>query len=149
MSPIMEPALARQALLMQHDAIRQRLARCSILAARFHEGEVVADLLADELGDLRRSIAVHNDTENVLIRVLLVHANQWGNQLIERMLVEHLSEHDAMWKLLTGPIQDVASRIPDLVEDLEAHMAAEERTFLSSEVMHSGTIERHKVARTT
>ncbi len=140
----MTPALARKTLLAQHHEIRAYLARCAALSTQYLDHGMVADDLAAELQELRRSIAVHNDAENALIRILLVHSNRWGEKLIERMLVEHLAEHEALWTLLTGAIADVAPRIPELVEALDAHMLAEERTFLSSQVLYSDEIERHR-----
>jgi hemerythrin len=60
------------------------------------------------------------------------------------MIVEHLGEHDAMWSLLTGTIDEVSPRIAELVEELDAHMAAEERTFLAPHVLRADVIERHR-----
>jgi hypothetical protein len=139
----MDANLARTTLLTQHATIRTSLETCSGLAARFCNGEPVAEELEIAVHDLRRAIEVHNDTENALIRALLVRAARWGTKLIDRMLEEHLGEHDAMWALLTGCIDDVAPRIPELVEELDAHMAAEERTFLAPHVLQPDVIDGH------
>ena len=140
----MDADQARTTLLTQHATIRSTLEICSGLAARFCNGESVAADLELAVHDLRRAIEVHNDTENALIRALLVRAERWGTQLIDRMVEEHQGEHAAMWALLTGAIDDVAPRIPELVEELDAHMAAEERTFLAPHVLRPDVIDNHR-----
>jgi hypothetical protein len=60
------------------------------------------------------------------------------------MLEEHFAEHTAFWETLAGSAADVASRMDDLVDRLDAHMAAEERTFLSPLVLHEDVIQRHR-----
>ena len=51
------------------------------------------------------------------------------------MLEEHVAEHAAFRELLVGTAEDVAARMDDLVDELDAHMAAEERTFLNAAVL--------------
>jgi len=140
----MDADLARMTLLSQHDGIRGSLDRCALLATRFRDGEHVAEELETAVQALRREVEVHIETENALINVLLLRGERWGVQLIERMIVEHLAEHAAMWALLTGSINDVAPRIGELAEELDAHMAAEERTFLAPHVLRADVIERHR-----
>ena len=67
--------------------------------------------------------------------------------LIDRMLEEHVGEHAAFWEALAGSPDGVALRIDDLVDELDAHMAAEERTFLSPLVLHPEAIARHQEPR--
>jgi hypothetical protein len=86
----------------------------------------------------------HNTTEVDLIGPLLQNSQEWGGQLVDRMLEEHLAEHTAFWEMLAGAVTDVASRMDDLVDELDAHMAAEERTFLSPLVLHEDVIQRHR-----
>ena len=52
------------------------------------------------------------------------------------MLEEHVAEHAAFWEMLTGSTVEVAARMDELIDELDAHMAAEERTFLSPLVLH-------------
>ena len=71
----------------------------------------------------------------------------WGSLMVDRMLEEHVAEHAAFWELLSGTQAEVAERIGELAEELDAHMAAEERTFLSpvtlrDDVIHRRTRER-------
>jgi len=131
-------------LLAQHEEIRWHLEQCAALAVRFKSGADVDRELEDALRELRREVEVHNEAENALIRVLLVRSARWGSQLIDRMVEEHSAEHAAFWTLLTGSVDEVATRISELNEQLDAHMAAEERTFLAPHVLRDDVIDRHR-----
>jgi hypothetical protein len=83
--------------------------------------------------------------ETAVIVDLLQGPAAWGSLLIDRMLEEHVAEHAAFWELLSGTQAEVAERIGELAEELDAHMAAEERTFLSpvtlrDDVIHPGPV---------
>jgi iron-sulfur cluster repair protein YtfE (RIC family) len=142
----MEADAARRMLLAQHDQLREHLNHCSVLARRVLEGEPVHVELEAALGKLRHALMEHNATETNLVRPLLRGSTRWGALLVDRMLEEHVAEHAAFWDMLTGSPADVASRMNDLVDELDAHMAAEERTFLSPLVLHDDVIQRRRQA---
>lgn len=131
----MQPTAARKLLLAQHERIRSHLAGCTALARQLRAGEPVQAALDAALDGLRHDFAEHNVTENALIEPLLAASSSYATVLIDRMLEEHVAEHAAFWDLLAGPAAALAERIPDLVDELDAHMAAEERTFLSPQVL--------------
>jgi iron-sulfur cluster repair protein YtfE (RIC family) len=135
----MDAAAARDKLVTQHDQLRAELARCKILARRLREGELVHAELDAALAQLRFDFAEHNTTETELVRPLM-QASARGRLLVGRMLEEHIGEHAAFWEMLAGSAVQVAANIDDLVEQLDAHMAAEERTFLSPIVLCKGAI---------
>jgi hypothetical protein len=56
------------------------------------------------------------------------------------MMEEHRAEHAVIRAALTGTDRDVAHRVADLRELVEAHMAAEERTFLSRGVLRDDLV---------
>jgi iron-sulfur cluster repair protein YtfE (RIC family) len=136
----MNPQDARAKLLDQHDQLRNHMATCVRLAVMFRDGESVTADLDVSLDLLRRSFAEHNETEQAIIARLLGGPAQWGVKMIERMVEEHIAEHAAFWELLSGTRTEVAMRIQDLAEELDAHMAAEERTFLSPGTLREDTI---------
>lgn len=140
----MEPGEARARLIAQHDQIRMHLARSNELARLVRAGEPLTADLESSLAMLRRVFAQHNEAEQALIKPLLHDSPTWGSLLVDRMLEEHLAEHAAFWEMLEGSPAEVAARMDDLVEELDAHMAAEERTFLSPMVLHPDTIARHR-----
>ena len=131
-------------LLAQHDRLRAELTLCSALARRLRCGEPAQSELDTALTQLRIDFAEHNATESAVVKPLLHDSPGWGALLVDRMLEEHVAEHAAFWELLAGSAADVAERMDDLVDELEAHMAAEERTFLSPVVLHQEVIARNR-----
>ncbi len=134
----------RRDLLAQHERIRNRLATCAALAQRIRGGETVQSCLDDALADLRQVFAEHNELEGRSVSALLDDSPAWGRVLVDRMLEEHVAEHAVFWQGLAGSALEVAVRMDDLVDELEAHMAAEERTFLSPSVLRDDEISRRK-----
>ncbi|TMQ13139.1 MAG: hypothetical protein E6J90_12065 [Deltaproteobacteria bacterium] len=122
---------ARALLLAQHDRIREQLDICIRLSHALHAGEAVTPELDAALAELRDEVAVHNRDETAIVAELLHGPAAWGSLMVDRMLEEHVAEHAAFWALLCGSQAEVAERITELADELDAHMAAEERTFLS------------------
>ncbi|HEX7837152.1 MAG TPA: hypothetical protein VF469_06790 [Kofleriaceae bacterium] len=127
----MNATSARTTLLAQHERIRHHLEDCTRLARQLRAGEPVTIELDESLARLRDEFAEHNQAETAIIGTLLHGPAAWGSLLVDRMLEEHVAEHAAFWELLSGTHSEVADRIDELAEELDAHMAAEERTFLS------------------
>jgi hypothetical protein len=121
----------RDRLLEQHERLRELLGGALSLAGRYLAGDPVAPALSATLTDLRAAFAAHNDLEASLLEPLLLATGSWGPARLVRMLEEHAGEHAALTAFLARPIDEVAPGMADFVEEIEAHMAAEERTFLS------------------
>ena len=133
---------ARSTLLAQHEQLRLLLETCTRLARQQRDGEPVIAELDQSLAELRDEFADHNRMETALIGELLQGPAAWGVQMVERMLEEHIAEHSAFWELLSGTAEQVAERIGELAEELDAHMFAEERTFLSPMTLRDDVIRR-------
>ncbi len=133
---------ARTTLLAQHEQLRLLLHTCVRLAQDQRAGEPVTAELDEALAELRDELAAHNQMETAAIVDLLHGPAAWGSLLIDRMLEEHVAEHAAFWELLSGTEAEVAERIGELSEELDAHMAAEERTFLSPTTLRDDVISR-------
>jgi hypothetical protein len=58
------------------------------------------------------------------------------------MLEEHAAEHAAFWQRIEAPRHDIAANMDELLEELDAHMAAEERTVLSPLILRADEIGR-------
>ena len=142
----MDADSARAKLLTQHSRIRGHLDRCKLLAHQLLAGGPVGLKLDVALAELRTDFIEHNATETSLVGPLLHGSPDWGAVLIDRMLEEHVAEHSAFWERMSGTVLEVAARIDDLVEELESHMDAEERTFLSPAVLRADVIASHKPA---
>jgi hypothetical protein len=127
----MSPETTRKFLLAQHQRLREHTEDCVRLARLFRVGEPCGQLLDHALERLRTEFSIHNESETKEISKLLHGPAAWGSLMIDRMLEEHVAEHAAFWEMLTGTRDEIAARIDDLADELEAHMAAEERTFLA------------------
>jgi len=132
---------ARAMLLTQHARIRVQLDVCTRLARMYRSGQRVGNPLDIELWRLRAELDQHNQLETTVVGDLLHGPAAWGALLIDRMLEEHIAEHAVFWDYLSGTRAEVAEKIDDLAEEIDAHMAAEERTFLSPVTLRDDVIQ--------
>lgn len=127
----MTPAEARSLILTQHAGLRALL-ETAVRLARLHvAGAVIEDELEAVVAAIRVAFAEHNLFETRLLVPMLGGVDAWGPKRIERMLTEHLEEHRVIEAFLARPARDVVPDLADFVEEIDAHMLAEERTFLS------------------
>ena len=130
----------RLQLLEQHARLRQHVEECARFARLYLAGDVFGAELDRALERLRDEFTAHNATETRVISQLLHGPAAWSSLMIDRMLEEHIAEHAAFWELMTGTRAEIATRIDDLADELEAHMAAEERTFLAPVTLRDDVI---------
>jgi iron-sulfur cluster repair protein YtfE (RIC family) len=142
----MDRTIVRNRLLAQHERIRADVAECRAFAQRLRDGEPFTAELDLALARLRTDFDDHNRTETGLLLPLLLHDSAGrgtrGMLLAERMLEEHAAEHAAFWERLLGPLAAIAAGMAELAEELDAHMAAEERTFLSPVLLRDDELAR-------
>jgi len=136
----MTPSEARSKLLQQHDRLRELVGHAGDLAARLLRGEFVLVKFSRALLELRNALRQHNQAEEALLEPLLRSGDAAASLRVNRMTEEHATEHAVMRAVLVGTGKDVAVRMADFAEDLLAHMAAEERTFLSPAVLRDDII---------
>jgi hypothetical protein len=132
----------RHHLLLQHQRLREHAETCTRLARLYRAGQPTGPELDLALDALREDFAIHNEAETTAITALMHGPAAWGSLMIDRMLEEHVAEHAAFWEALSGTRADVVARIDDLAEELDAHMAAEERTFLAPVTLRDDVIRR-------
>lgn len=142
----MDRHTVRKTLLAQHERIRQDVTVCRRLSERLRAGDPVERELDVALVQLRSDFDDHNRTETgLLLPLLLRHAegrDTRGTHLAERMLEEHAAEHAAFWMKLDAPRPEVLAELDEVLDDLDAHMAAEERTFLSPLILRAEEVGR-------
>jgi hypothetical protein len=136
------PADIRRDLIAQHDRVREHLARATRLSAELLRGDPVAGALEDAIARLRRTVREHNAAEELVLEQMLVASGTAGPRRAARMVEEHGAEHAMMRQLLEGSELEVAARMRDIAEQLDAHLAAEERTFLSPAVLRDDAAAR-------
>lgn len=139
----MEPSQARTQLLAEHAQLRRTLDRLAEIAAAVREDSPNSSRsfeLRETLQLLRDLFVAHNASEERLLGPILREDYAWGQARVDRMLEEHRAEHAEIRASMTGSDREVAERVADLKEMVEAHMAAEERTFLSPRVLRDDVV---------
>lgn len=118
-------------ILAQHAGLRALLETAVATARRHVQGVATDDEIDRSLAAIRVAFAEHNLFETSLLVPLLGGVDAWGPKRIERMIVEHVEEHRVMDAFLSRPGREVVPDLADFVDEIEAHMQAEERTFLA------------------
>jgi iron-sulfur cluster repair protein YtfE (RIC family) len=136
LGPTLSAASIRAKLLDDHEQLRRLLGAAEELAARQRRQVEPVSELRDALAALRTRLMAHNSSEEALVEPLLAEGDDWAPKRIARMSEEHRAEHAAMVSLLDGDkLRLLAETLPELAEELRAHMEAEERTFLHPKVL--------------
>jgi len=127
-------------LLAQHENLRELLRDSLQLAEAMGEGTVAPERLASRLDELRGAFAEHNSLEASLLEPLISSGDAWAPARLARMIEEHGAEHLAFTAFFAQSLAGMAHGLVDFAEDVEAHMAAEERTFLSPSVLRDSLV---------
>lgn len=136
----MEPSVARARLLSQHEGLRDRLGTMLALAERFRAGTTPEEEIIAALDALRDAFEEHNRFEESLLEPMLRETDAFGEVRVARMVGEHSEEHRAFMVFLGGPVDDVVRGLADFIEEIAAHMEAEERTFLHPAVLRDDVV---------
>jgi len=131
------PSKALHELQAQHDALRAIMDRCDELVAAFEAGNDTTVELTREVARLRVAFDAHNRFEEQLLRPVLLDGDAFGAARIDRMVQEHVGEHRVMRDQLAT---DTVGKLEAVIADLRAHLAAEERYFLTSRVLRDDLV---------
>jgi iron-sulfur cluster repair protein YtfE (RIC family) len=123
-------------LKQQHDHLRQMMDRCEQLADELDAGKADAADLTREVSKLRIAFDAHNRFEEQLLRPMLRELDAFADVRIDQMVTDHIDEHRAMRRHLDGPTMELRASL----YELRAHLAAEERYFLSSNVLRDDVV---------
>ena len=126
-----EPSEALAELLRQHEALRAIADTCDQLADEIDAGRGEVGTLVREVAKLRAAFKVHNQYEEEVLRPILATIDSFGEVRIERMFSDHVGEHRALATRLDAP----TGVLRGTLETLRAHLATEERYFLSARVL--------------
>jgi iron-sulfur cluster repair protein YtfE (RIC family) len=139
---------SRTLLLDQHRRLRELMTGALVAAAGFRAGDGTARELKVALDALRTTLEEHNRTEeDFLVPLFQEDVNAGGQRHAERMLYEHASEHAVFQVGLIGEDAEVAKRIGEIAQGLDAHMVAEEATFLNPVVLRESDRDARAGAR--
>ena len=131
-----EPSEALAELLRQHEALRTIADACEELADEVDAGRGEVGTLVREVAKLRAAFTVHNQFEEQVLRPILATIDAFGEVRIERMVSDHVVEHRALASQLDVPTGALRATL----ETLRAHLATEERYFLSAGVLKDDII---------
>jgi iron-sulfur cluster repair protein YtfE (RIC family) len=122
-------------LISQHDGLREMMDHCDDLADSL-DGQPDGDPgpLVREIARLREAFEAHNKFEEQLLRPILLAHDTYGTTRVERMVEDHVHEHDAVRQRLSAP---ATAAIRDVIDTLRAHLDAEERYLLTSKVLRA------------
>lgn len=130
----MMPSAAREALLEQHARLRVLFGEALALARQREATGRGGAALEELMARISRAFAEHNRYEESVLRPVLLARDGWGPARVDRMMAEHIAEHSAFVEQLAGVLPS-ADALADFVEEVDAHMAAEERVFLNVAVL--------------
>lgn len=137
MSKIAPTALSE--LIDQHDQLRSIMEHCEDLADALDanpSGD--PEPLLQAIAKLRVAFDAHNKFEEALLRPVLLEHDSHGTVRVERMVEDHVHEHQAVRARLTSPTTEA---LRDVIETLRAHLAAEERYLLTSKVLQTQRLQ--------
>jgi len=136
-SPLYPPGRALAELEAQHDVLRGMMDRCEELADELDAGRMGPMQLTREVARLRLAFDAHNRFEEQLLRPVLLATDAFGEVRVEHMVDEHVGEHRAMRAKLGS---EATSDLRAVIANLRAHLAAEERYFLTSKVLRDDLV---------
>lgn len=127
-------------LIDQHDKLREIMDHCEDLADALDAlpGTDPEPLLA-EIAKLRMAFDAHNKFEEKLLRPALLAHDTHGTIRVERMVEDHIHEHQTVRARLTSPTTEA---LRDVIETLRAHLDAEERYLLTSKVLRTQVLHQ-------
>lgn len=131
-----KPSHALDELVRQHEMLRASMDECEQLADRIDAGRGDISALVREVGSLREAFEAHNQFEERILRPILHGLDAFAEARIEHMCADHVAEHRALRDRLDGPTAELRATL----YQLRAHLAAEERYFLSVRIVRDDVI---------
>ena len=131
-----EPSQALDELLRQHERLRAMTDDCEQLADRIDAGRGDIGVLVRNVAALRDAFQAHNQFEERVLRPILRTLDAFGEVRIEHMFADHVDEHRALRHRLEGPTSELRATLCEL----RAHLAAEERYFVSARVLRDDVV---------
>jgi iron-sulfur cluster repair protein YtfE (RIC family) len=131
-----EPSQALDELVRQHEMLRARMDECEYLADCVDGGRGDLGALVRQVAALREAFEAHNHFEEQVLRPILRTLDAFGEARIEYMVADHIYEHTVLGHRLDGPTAELRATL----YALRAHLACEERYFLSARVLRDDVV---------
>ena len=127
------PSQVLDELVRQHGMLRASMDECEELADRIDAGRGDISALVREVGALREAFEARSELVERSLRPLLRGLDAFAEARIEHMCADHVAEHRALRDRLDGPTGELRATL----YQLRAHLAAEERYFLSVRIVRA------------
>lgn len=131
-----DPSQVLGELVRQHAMLRAQMDECEALADRLDAGRGDVGALVRGVASLRAAFEAHNQFEEQVLRPILRSLDAFGEARIEHMFADHVDEHRALRGRLDGPTAELRATL----YELRAHLAGEERYFLSARILRDDVI---------
>jgi NADPH-dependent ferric siderophore reductase len=131
------PTTALKELMAQHAKLREMMERCEALADEADANGDPSIQLTREVAKLRLAFDAHNQFEEQLLRPVLLAQDAFGEVRIAQMVDQHVGEHRVIRSRLHSW---VTGELREVIENLRAHLEAEERYFLSARVLRDDLV---------
>lgn len=132
-----KPSQILAALTEQHLMLRNRIVQCELLADDVDGGHTSSRVLWDAVDSLRQALDAHNRFEERSLKPMLRDLDAFGDVRLERMYLEHLSEHLALNdRLYAGTTAMLRAALIELRE----HLDEEEQLFMSPRVLRDDVV---------
>jgi hypothetical protein len=133
---MMKPSQALRELFEQHDSLRVLMDNCEQLADQLDADTTALGRLVQQVARLRVAFEAHNRHEEHMLPSILRDLDAFGDVRVRCMMHDHASEHSALRASLDGP----AAELRATLSELRAHLAAEERIFLSARILRDDVV---------
>ena len=131
------PRQVLAALTEQHLMLRNRIVQCELLADDVDEGHTSSRVLWEAVDALRQALDAHNRFEERSLKPMLRELDAFGDIRLERMYLEHMSEHLVLNdRLYAG----TTSMLRAALIELREHLDEEDRMFVSPRVLRDDLV---------
>lgn len=131
-----DPSQALDELVRQHELLRACMDDCEHLADLVDAGRGDVGALVRQVAALREAFEAHNHFEEQVLRPVFRVLDTFGEARIEYMFADHVHEHSVLRHRLDGPTAELRATL----YELRAHLAGEERYFLSEAVRRASSM---------
>jgi iron-sulfur cluster repair protein YtfE (RIC family) len=141
---VLQPSEIRAIILDEHGALRSRLNEIEADLVRTATDAAALGRLQEQLQRFYELFLRHIAREEEILKPVLRDIDNWGPYRIERMDEEHVEQRRtiaALSRLVPDPDpSSYTETICDFIRDLRLDMDAEERDFLSKDVLRDDSI---------
>jgi len=141
----LRPSQVRIRILREHSAIREQLELLEAHSARLLAGHPGSFVEAQrELQSFHHVLREHIDFEDALLVPALADTDAWGTLRAQKLASHHKEQRQQMEALATRSLSEppagLARLLTGLIDELRTDMNAEEREYLSADLLRDDVV---------